>query len=82
MIRRFLAYSLAHNRPVRVLWADTMKCQNIRVIALEEEQVSFLSARRKTPETQPLSAILSASYARGDDGDTLKYAALEETKHD
>lgn len=78
MIRRFLSYSLAHNKPVKVLWADTMKYQNIRVIALEEENVSFLTAQRKTPETCPLSAILSASYARGDDGDTLKYAALEE----
>lgn len=82
MIRRFLAYSLAHNRPVKVLWAETLKFQNIQVIALEEERVSFLSTRRKNPETQPLSAILSASYARGDDGDTLKYAAWEEKPYD
>lgn len=82
MIRRFLAYSLAHNRPVRVLWADTMKYQNIRVILLEEEHVGYLTAGRKNPLQRPLSDILSASYARGDDGDTLKYAALEGKQND
>lgn len=78
MIRRFLAYSLAHNRPVRVLWADTMKYQNIRVILLEEESVGYLTAGKKNPLQKSISDILSASYARGDDGDTLKYAAQEE----
>lgn len=78
MVKRFLAYSLAHNRPVKVLLADTMKYCNITVIALGEEEVSFLTARRKAPVTLPLRDILSASYARGDDGDTLKYRMLEE----
>lgn len=78
MVKRFLAYSLAHNRPVKVLLADTMKYCNITVIALGEKEVSFLTARRKTPVTLPLRDILSASYARGDDGDTLKYRTLEE----
>ena len=74
MLERFLRYSLAHNRPIRVVDAETLKCRNITVIALAGGQVSFLTARRKTPETRPISAFLSASYARGDDGDTLKYA--------
>ena len=73
MLERFLRYSLDHNRPIRVLRADTMAFQNITVLALREDQVSFLTARRKTPETLPLSAFLSASYARGDQGDTLQY---------
>lgn len=73
MLERFLRYSLAHNRPIRVLLADTMKYQTITVIALNDAQVSFLTGRRKTPETLPLSALLSAGYARGDDGDTLQY---------
>lgn len=75
MVERFLQYSLAHNRPIRVVEADGLKCRNITVIALEGQQVTYLTARRKTPETRPVSAFLSASYARGDDGDTLKYAA-------
>jgi len=77
MVKRFLLYSLAHNRPVKVLLADTMKYKNITVITLDEKQVGFLAAGRKKPQRMPLDQILSASYARGDDGDTLKYAALE-----
>lgn len=80
MVERFLAYSLAHARPVRVLWADKLKFQNITVTALTENEVTFVSARRKAPETQPLSRILSAAYARGDDGDTLQYSGMKEEK--
>ena len=78
MVRRFLAYSLAHNKPVKVLLADEMKFKNITVIDLQEDQVACLVSGRKKPLVLSLSQILSASYARGDDGDTLKYAAMEE----
>lgn len=78
MVKRFLLYSLAHNRPVKVLLADTMKYKNITVLTLDENEVGYLAAGRKKPQLMPLDQILSASYARGDDGDTLKYAALEE----
>lgn len=83
MVERFLRYSLDHNRPIKVLMADTLKFRNITVIALEGNKVSFLTARKKNPETVALSAFLSASYARGDDGDTLKYgeAFPEGEKH-
>ena len=81
MVKRFLLYSLDHNRPVKVLLADTMKYKNITVITLDENEVGFLAAGRKTPQTMPLDQILSASYARGDDGDTLKYAAVKEQEH-
>ena len=78
MVKRFLLYSLAHNRPVKVLLADTLKYKNITVITMEEDRVGFLAAGRKTPQILPLDQILSASYARGDDGDTLKYVASKE----
>ena len=77
MLERFLRYSMAHSRPIRVVDAETLKCRNITVVALDGQQVTFLTARRKTPETKPVSAFLSASYARGDDGDTLKYAGCD-----
>ena len=77
MVRRFLQYSLEHNRPVKVLFADTMKYKNITVVLLEGEKVSYLTAGRKTALTAEIGNILSASYARGDDGDTLKYAQIE-----
>ena len=73
MLERFLRYSLEHAKPVKVLLADTLKYQNITVIALENETVIFVTARKKTPQALPRAAFLSASYARGDDGDTLKY---------
>jgi len=80
MVRRFLQYSLEHNRPVRVLFADAMKYKNITVVLLEEDTVSYLTAGRKTPLTAQVGDILSASYARGDDGDTLRHMmrALEQ----
>lgn len=77
MVKRFLLYSLRHGCPVKALFADTMEFRNIRVESLEEDQVTYRTAGRKTPVTVPLSAILSASYARGDDGDNLKYVSWE-----
>ena len=80
MVRRFLQYSLEHNRPVKVLFADTMKYKNITVVLLEGDTVAYLTAGRKTALTAQIGDILSASYARGDDGDTLKYAQREGEK--
>ena len=73
MVRRFLQYSLEHGRPVRALFADTMKYKNITVLLLEENRVRYLTAGRKKPLEAEMENILSASYARGDDGDTLQY---------
>ena len=73
MLNRLLVYSLQHNRPIRVWMEGDKKYRNITVIALEEDTVSFLTARKKTPQVKEKSAFLAASYARGDDGDTLKY---------
>lgn len=73
MLNRLLLYSLQHNRPIRVWMEGDKKYQNITVIGLSEEQVSFITARKKTPQMKEKSAFLAAFYARGDDGDTLKY---------
>ena len=78
MIRRFLEYSLAHHRPVKALFADTLKYKNITVALLEGDRVTYLTAGRKKPVTVEIQQILSVSYARGDDGDTLKYAMPQE----
>ena len=72
MVERFLQYSLTHNRKIRVIFSDTLKMQNITVIALGEQQLSYLTASGKKPVTVPLSRILTASYARGDKGDPLE----------
>ena len=41
MIERFLRYSLAHNRKIRVVMADSLKCRNITVIALEGDTLEI-----------------------------------------
>ena len=81
MVKRFLLYSLRHGCPVKALFAGTMKYQNIRVDGLEEDCVTYHTASRKTPVTVPINTILSVSYARGDDGDTLKYAAFSQEEN-
>ena len=78
MVKRFLIYSMDHNRPVKVLFWGADKYVNIRVTALEEEAVTYLLPGRKKTVTSPLGSIMSAFYARGDDGDTLKYASQPE----
>lgn len=78
MVRRFLRYSLEHNKPVKALFADTMKYKNITVVLLEGARVGYLTAGRKKPLTTDVDNILSAAYARGDDGDTLQYAGKKD----
>lgn len=66
---RFLLYSFRHARPVKALLSlDKLRYENLTVIDLTENEVSFITARKKTPTTIPLSAVLAVSYARGDDG--------------
>ena len=77
MVKRFLAYSLAHGRPVKALFAADMKYRNITVVGLSDQDVTYTVAGKKTPLTSSLSDILSVCYARGDDGDTLQYAVKE-----
>lgn len=71
---RFLTYSLRHNRPVRVLMEDAgaLRYVNLTVIALEDTAFAALRAGRKNPLVIPYERVLAVSYARGDDGDTLK----------
>ena len=78
MMRRFLLYSLRHGCPVKALFADTMQYKNIRVTAFDGENVTYRLPGRKNPVTSPIDAFLTVSYARGDDGDTLKYAAWDQ----
>ena len=79
MVTRFLRYSLAHERPVRALFAADLRYRNITVVALDGERVTYRVAGRKTPRTCPLSDLLTVGYARGDDGDTLQSVRTEET---
>ncbi len=74
LVERFLRYSLERGRPIKVMllrdgqpWSG-----NITVLSLNEDQFTYTTARnKKTPQTMRTDDLLSASYARGDDGDTL-----------
>ena len=68
----FLRYSLRHGRPVKVLLMPGQEKPNLNltVTELTEEGIHYLSARnKKTPRFLPFDALLSAGYARGDQGD-------------
>lgn len=72
---RFFRYSLAHKRPVKVMVMEEsgMRSLNLTVCAMDEEGILYTSAKNKqAPKRLLFAQVLSASYARGDDGDTLK----------
>lgn len=74
MIDRFLSYSLRWACPIKLVYLKEgqMKTGNLTVVSLAEDSFEYTTARRKTPQTMPMADVLAASYARGDDGDTLK----------
>ncbi len=72
MIDRFLLYSLQHRRPIRVMCADTLKYMNLTVLSIEGDTLYYLKSGTKTPRQMPLNNLLSAGYARGDNGDPLE----------
>ncbi|MGI6687089.1 MAG: hypothetical protein ACOX6Y_01780 [Christensenellales bacterium] len=86
MVRRFLEYSLRYQRPIKAVWLEEgkMASGNLTVTSLGEDSFSFTTSRnKKTPREMPLSDLLSAAYARGDDGDTLKnIQRMKEEKND
>ena len=75
LLQRFLAYSLRHQRPIRVMVMQDVgiKNLNLTVQVIDSEGIGYLSARnKKQPKRLSYEQILGASYARGDDGDTLR----------
>ena len=78
-MERFFVYSRDHARPIRlmVLPQDGGKAKYLNVICVEWDAVELKyiknSVRDKKLRTIPLEKVLSASYARGDDGETMQY---------
>lgn len=74
MIDRFLRYSLEHGRKIALMVEDEkgIRRVNVTVVRLDETEIGYVGARGAKEKTMPRGSILSASYARGDDGDTLK----------
>lgn len=74
MIDRFLLYSLEHRKKIVLMVMDEKGIRRINatVTAIGDEAVEYITARSDKKQTVLFADILSASYARGDDGDTLK----------
>ena len=80
---RFLTYSLLNHRPVRVLLSEPkMMYANLTVILMEDDHFVALKAGRKAPVVIPYDQVLAVSYARGDDGDTMKRFFQQSTQQE
>lgn len=80
MIDRFLLYSLEHHKKIVLMVMDEkgIRRLNVTVTSIGDEAVEYTTGRSEKKKSIAFADILSASYARGDDGDTLKN---EETEH-
>ena len=74
MVERFLRYSLEHGRKITLMVADErgIRRMNVTVTAMDESTVTYTAGRAGKSKTLARDSILSAAYARGDEGDTLK----------
>lgn len=81
MIDRFLLYSLEHKKKILLMVMDEkgIRRMNVTVTAVGDTAVEYVTGRSEKRKSIAYEQILSASYARGDDGDTLKN---EETEND
>lgn len=73
MVKRFLTYSLEREKKICVvlLTDGQMKKTNLRVTAIDEDGQGFsaLLPGRKKESHFSLSDVLTAAYARGDQGE-------------
>ena len=72
MMERFLRYSLENHKKIRIalLEGGAVRTLNIQVLAWEDDCFTALLPRRKTGQRIALADVLSAGYARGDEGMT------------
>ncbi len=73
MVERFLRYSLEREQKICVVLMDeagAMEKTNLLVTAIDEDGAGFSARRpgRKQPKHYALSSVLTAAYARGDQG--------------
>ena len=82
MIERFFAYSKDHQKPIRLFVLPHRSdgrpaFKNVVVDSWSDQELVFhansRSPRPVKTQTLPIDRILSADYARGDDGDPLQF---------
>lgn len=73
MIRRFLQYSLERERKICVVLDrdGQMEKMNLRVTSIDEDGAGFCALRpgRKKETHYATDSVLTAAYARGDQGE-------------
>ena len=69
-MERILRYSLDHRRPIRLIFQreGALQQRNVQVLALEASRVRLLSRQPREEWEMPLTDVLGADYARGDEG--------------
>ena len=69
-MERILRYSRDHRRPIRLIFQreGALQQRNVQVLALEAGRVRLLSRRPREEWEMPLTDVLGADYARGDEG--------------
>lgn len=69
-MERILRYSLERRKPIRLIFQreGTLQQRNVQVLALESGRVRLLSRRPREEWEMPLTDVLGADYARGDEG--------------
>ncbi len=78
-MERFFVYSRDHSRPIRLLVlpgdGGKMKYINAVCVSWDGEELRYIrrSVRDRKLYAIPRDQILSAAYARGDDGETMQY---------
>ena len=74
MLERFLRYSLERAQKISMIAEidGIMKKMTVTVVRMDENEVTYVTSRSTKERTLDRANILSASYARGDEGDTLK----------
>ena len=70
MLDQFLRYSLSHDRPIRVILLEegALVTRTICVLAITPPHFTYRQGKRGKPRQSDMSTLLSAGYARGDDG--------------
>lgn len=73
MVKRFLRYSLEREQKICVVMMDetgALTKMNLLVTAIDEDGTGFCAKRpgRKLSKHYALSSVLTATYARGDQG--------------
>ena len=70
MLEQFLRYSQTHGRAIRVILMKegVMSARTITVLSFDDSVITYRAGTRDKPQQMDRADLLSASYARGDQG--------------